>query len=120
MKSKILTLYLIFSFSSLFVFSQKKTITKKSDYKLLNKTLSIYFKNKSISDSLFYNSQLYKEHKKERTTQRAIKRRKKKDTLFLKAEIDNTIYRQFFNKPKKWSNKKFDNEDINIEVILTF
>lgn len=97
-------------------FAQKKEIKSSDDYIILNKTIKKYFIAKKKRDSLYFTdiSNFLKDSAQAKKIRRHKKRRKKLDTLHIKAIADKIIYKQFFEKDAKWKRNKYYKKHLHL------
>ncbi len=118
--NKIIIIFLLLGFISFYSFSQKKEIKAERDYIILNKSLEHYFYGKHIRDSLFYNSETTKKYIESKEVKRAIIKRGKLDTIYIKYIADKVLYKMFLEENAKWKRekryKKFSND---LEIIFS-
>lgn len=87
--------FLIFLIFSISCIGQKSKIISLEDYSILNKSIERYFYSRTINDSLFYNSELYKENSESQKVIKEVELRKKRDTLYIKSTAGNIFLRDF-------------------------
>ncbi len=103
-KELVVFILILFSF---YGFAQKKEIKSNEDYTILNNAIERYFIARKFSDSLFFNSELFKEYPNHKKMERDIKRRKKRDTLYIKTVADKILYKQFLKEKAIWKRNRY-------------
>ncbi len=99
---------LLLALFSFYGFSQRKEIKSNDDYTVLNIAIEKYFIVKKFSDSLFFSSELYKANPLHKKIKLNVKRRKKRDTLYIKAIADKIIYNQFLRENARWKRSRYN------------
>lgn len=102
--SLIFFVFLMYTVSST---GQNYEIQSIDDYSILNKSIERYFYSRAINDSLFFNSDLYKENSENKEVIRAVKMRKKLDTLYIELTSDKINYERFLKNDARWKREKW-------------